>query len=264
MVYMPTKTNMSPWGIPPWALRAGGAAAGAGLMSYNRYYKGPSGGRGGVARGAVQTTVTGRSMKRKRTSFKSKVINVGPAKHLNWNTLNALTHDAMLTNCPTSGIVQGTAIGNRIGDQVELLALKLKGYFQTTNVSGAFQYRIIVGYSGEEYAGLASTFGTGLTTAQVFLPLTPQWTANGIVNPKAFTTLYDQTVDINSLVATTPDLMGVSVTIPLNKTFPYQESASVFGKDKNLYVLIVGEINGGVAGTTATGTASFSFDLIYK
>jgi len=219
---------------------------------------------GGFRKTAIQTSVNARSQKRRKVTFKSKVVNLEPTKHYNANTLNALSHDTMLTTCPTSGIVQGTGTGNRIGSQVELMALKIKGYFQTTAVSSAFQYRIIVGYSGEEYAGLGSVFGVGLTTAEVFLPLTAQWVANGIINPKAFTSLYDQTIDINSLVATTADLNGVSFTVPLNKTFPYQADTSAFGKDKNLYVLIVGEVNGGVAGVTASGVASFSFDLIYK
>lgn len=216
------------------------------------------------SKGATNTSTWSRLRKKRKTTFKSKVISLEPTKHYSFNTLTALLHDNLYTCVPTTGIVQGTAVGNRQGDQVELAALKVKGYFQSAAASNSYQYRIIVGYSGEEFL-FPNTFGlAGLQAVDVFHPLTPQWSANGIVNPKAFTVLYDETVDINSLVTATTDLVGISFTIPLNKTFPYQAPGSQFGKNQNLCAIIMGQVNAGASGITATGLASISMDLIFK
>lgn len=216
-------------------------------------------------RSAMQTMVHARRVKKPNSrSFRTKLMNTQPAKHYEGSTTTALTHGTVQCMNPTGGIVQGDTNAQRDGDFVHLAALKIKGIFQTAAATGAYSYRVIVGYSGEEY-NLPTVLGTGLTIAEVFLPnTTGNWIVNGIINPKAFTSIYDETIDINSEIAAATTLSSFSCTVPLDKKFPYQSAASTFGKDKNLYIIVVSAINGGVTGVTSTGLTVFSYDLIFK
>lgn len=261
MVYYPTKTNQSPWPRPPWQAVAGAGAAG--LMSYNRMYR-PSPSGNGYGRTTVNQLTNARtSFKRKRTSFKAKVLQAEPAKHYSFGSTQAMTHDTIYTLIPTGGITQGTGNTNRIGDTAHLAALKIKGYFQSASASNAYTFRLLVGWTGEEYA-LPTVFGIGLSAGEIFLPNTSAWQANGIVNPKTFTVLYDTNIDINSQVALTADLQSFAFSVPINQDFDYQAAGSTFGKSKNLAIVIIGEIAGGVSGATVTGLCSLSYDLIFK
>lgn len=203
--------------------------------------------------------------KRRRYSFKQKVKSTEPAKHSTVApSQNPMKADTLYTFSPTQAVTQGTGNTNRLGDSIELQALKVKGFFNTASPTGAYTFRIIVGFSGEEYS-VASTFGSGLGGTEIFLPsTTTNWVANGIVNPKAFTALYDQTFDINSMIASASENQSYAFTVPINQTFNYQASASTMGKFKNLYIVIVGNVFGGTTGTTDIGAAFMATDLIFK
>jgi len=84
------------------------------------------------------------------------------------------------------------------------------------------------------------------------------------VNPKAFTVLHDEVIDINSIVVATQETHALAFTIPVQTRFQYQASASQFGKTRNLVVVVTSFVPGGVTGTTATGTIQLSSDLIFK
>jgi len=201
-----------------------------------------------------------------RPSFAKKVRSLAPYKH---NTINdsantaTMTHNTIYTTNITAKVTQGVTNADRIGDFIHPVALKVRGLIVTTAVTGAFAYRILVGYSGEEYNVTASN--AGLTATELFLPSTGAFVAGqAIVNHKAFTVLYDETVDINSLVATAADRKTVQLKVSLSGKFPYQASTSSMGKTRNLYFVIIGHVVGGVAGTTSTGTGSFNSDLIFQ
>lgn len=218
-----------------------------------------------VTRGTTSTIVTG---KRKRAtnknSFAAKLMKAQPAKHYaNSSTFN-MTHNTLYTVVPTTGIVQGDTNAQRDGDFIHLAALKIKGAFISDTADGAYTYRILVGYTGEEY-NLPTVFGSGLGSTELFITNTPAASVTfGIVNPKAFTVIYDQSLDINSLTATGSDLASFSFTCPLDKKFPYQADGSVFGKSQNLAIVVMAFKSGGVTGTTAAGGISLSYDLIFK
>jgi len=206
-----------------------------------------------------------RAFKRRRYSFKSKVKATEPAKHSTVApTQNPMLADTLYTFSPTQAITQGTGNTNRIGDSIEIMALKVKGFFNTATPTGAYTFRVIVGWSGEEYAA-ASTFTSGLGATEIFLPNTVTgWVANGIINPKAFTVLYDQTWDINSMIAAASENQSYAFTVPINQTFNYQATAATMGKLKNLYVVIVGNVFGGTGGITQIGATFMATDLIFK
>jgi len=220
-----------------------------------------------VGRGYSRSTVTTKRKRKQLTSTIKRVItNDKPAKHLSFFTDIGLTHNNIVSMSPTQGVVQGDTNAQRDGDQIQLCALKLKGSFFAPTTANGYSYRIIVGYSGEEYATGTALTVAGLVDADMFLPNTGLGhRTNAINNPKAFTMLHDETVDVNSLITGVQDVYSYSLTIPLNDSkFYYQSSGSVYGKTKSLYVAIIPSVIGGALGITSCGIVHCSADLIFK
>lgn len=246
------------------------------MMKYNPYYKPalaaipymlarkPS----AVARGTqvARRFATGRKPVRQR-SLKSAIKQLEPARHFSFETNQLLLHNTMVTCVPTQGPVQGNSNINRTGDALYLCALKFQGFYLSSAPANFYSLRLLVGWTGEEVtsAGASSSFVSGLGLSEVFLPGTATLgTVNGIVNPKAFTCLYDITIDSNSQIVATNDGNSFKFTVPLNQSYDYQSSSSVQGKLKNLVVVAIGNVSGGVTGTTAAGNIICSMDLIFK
>lgn len=217
-------------------------------------------GKGGL------TTVSSRRMRRKRNmlvkSFKSKVKSINPAKHLSNSTGVTINNTEIYTLNFTSQIVEGTSNAQRLGDSVYLEALKLEGFFQSATAANCYRFRLLVGYSGEEY--VPSTLQTGnLVANQLFLPNTITTPSLGIINPKAFTVLYDEVHDLNSQVVDYRTIGSFRCTIPLKQQFPYQAQGSLLGKLKNLYAVVIAYA-ADVAVSVPIGSAVMSYDLIFK
>lgn len=180
------------------------------------------------------------------------------------STLNvSLLHSNFYGHNLTGAITQSSTMAGRQGDQIYLTHLLLKGFFSTPTTAGAYKYRVLVYYSGEEYnpAGLGASVGP----SEVFLPNTfGSFNVNGIPNLKAVTLLYDQTIDVNSTITGVSDIAGVDVRIPLNRKFAYQADGSAYGKKDNLYVTVLGHVVGGVVGVTASGSCFLSADVMFK
>lgn len=200
----------------------------------------------------------------KGKSFAHKLLQLEPAKHYANSSLTGLTHNTIYTVIPTTGIIQGDDNTTRTGDFIHLAALKIRMSMQTATAAAGYTYRVLVGYTGEEY-NLPTVLGAGLSSSELFIPNTAAtWTPNGVINPKAFTCLYDETIDINSLVATVQDTQTTSFTVNLDKRFPYQAAASIYGKNQNLAVVVCGGVTAGVTGTTSVGSVVLTYDLIFK
>lgn len=221
--------------------------------------------RSSVRTMGTQNMVTTKRKKRtSRRSFAAKLMNAQPAKHQSGQTIATLLHDQIWSFNATAAITQGDTNANRSGDYVHLAAIKIKGFFNAAATAGAYSYRIMVGYTGEEYAN-TSLSSTALTDTELFIPnTTANFRGAGLVNPKAFTCLYDETIDINSEIAATLSLKSYAFTVQLDKRFPYQASGSVFGKTQNLMVVVIGGVAGGSLGITAAGGTTLSYDLIFK
>lgn len=198
----------------------------------------------------------------RRKSFTRKVMDVFGAKHFTDQPSAIIPNVTPLTYNLTSKIVQGTNVAQREGDSIYLEALKIEGIIHSSVDSNAYKYRILVGYSGEETTAVSFS-NAGLTNAEIFLPGTFALAACGIVNPKAFTVLYDHVIDLNSQIAGDATVQSFRDTIQLKTKFPYQASASTYGKNKNLYVVVLG-YGVGLAVNDPTGTIFCSMDLIFK
>lgn len=209
-----------------------------------------------------------RPVRRSRSTLASKVRNLSAYKHNTQDdtTLTrTMTHNTLYTFVPTENIAQGDTNADRDGDQVHLTAFKLTGWFTTPATTSAVLYRLIICWCGEEFAGANVSFTTTGIASQVFLLNSGStFLATAQTNPKAITVLYDQLIDINSEIAATNTIRSFDTKVELNTRFPYQSTASGFGKFKNLTVFIVASIFGGTTGVTAAGSVLANGDLIFQ
>lgn len=242
-------------------------AASIGALAYQTRNPAYIGRRTRMGRSYTLTTTNKRRQQYRGNSFKRQVMKLHPAKHYTMDTAPLNTHNTILSMCPTQGITQGDGNTNRDGDAIHIESLKIKGTMITSAAAGAYQHRIIVGWSGEEIttANIATSLVSGLGSTEIFLPTTAgNWVPDGIINPKAFTCLYDETFDLNSQIALTQDLAALGFTVPIHQDFDYQATGSVMGKTRNLFVIVIAAVAGGVNGTTAAGQHLISADLIFK
>jgi len=214
--------------------------------------------------GVLTETATKKRKTTGKKSFKDQLFAQMAAKHDTGEQQIALLHNTMQTLNLTARITQGDANNSRDGDAIVLCGLKLKGFVHSHTSTNMFGYRLLIGYSGEEYN--RTTFGAGLVNDEVFLPNTAVTnTELGQINPKAFTVLHDERYTVNSQITDIRDREDFSVYIDLgNKKFPYQSAASIYGKDKSLYVVIVGNVFGGTTGTTIAGGCNITWDFVFK
>lgn len=239
-----------PYQIPPSAIK----------------YQGPGRLAKTKGRWGMSYTKTGtKKLKRRKgavRTFRQRVLNVAPAQHAVLQMDPLLLSNVIYTANVTALVTQGDSIGSRMGDGINLEALKLKGHLFSAAASNAYVYRIMVGYSGEEYASTTLVNTPSLSQAELFLG-TPTLNTQGIINPKAFTCLYDESFDINSQVDDAKTSATFDVTIPLKKKFVYQANASIYGKDKNLYIVVIG-VGADQSSATTIGQLTMQYDLIFK
>jgi len=171
----------------------------------------------------------------------------------------ALTSNQIYNFPLTAQITQGTTQANRTGDSIYLSALKLRGYIASPVTSSVYFYRIIVGFCNNTNTNV-SLLASGFTAADIFLNTPVNAYVNGIINPKAFTALYDTQFTVNSQIASASDGIHWADTVPINQKFQYDASNSALGKSKNLFILVIPT----AIGTTAAGSCAISTDLIFK
>lgn len=201
---------------------------------------------------------------RQKRTFQTALYKTVQSKHDTGEQAVSMTHNTLYTLNLTSRVTQGDTNSTRDGDAIIISGLKMKGFYNSNTTSGGYGFRIIVGYSGEEYSN--GTFASGLGTTEVFLPNTSGLlTTAAQINPKAFTVIYDERLTCNSQLADVRDRVEYGFHVPLNnKKFIYQSSGSALGKTNNLYVIITSDIILGTAGVTATGGTTITWDFIYK
>lgn len=210
------------------------------------------------------TTVKRKKPRSARSSLKKLMTSTLPTKQMTSQLSNSFLHSTLYTVNLTSQIIQGNNNQTRVGDSIYLSAVKINGAYFSANPAGAYTFRIIVGYSGEEYNN--TSFASGLGGSEIFLPNTfTNFTTLGIVNPRAFTVVHDSKIDVNSLIDGKVDISSFSYTVSLGGAkFDYQAAGSNLGKIKNLYVIVMADVAAGTPGTTVSGTTLISFDTIFK
>jgi len=166
--------------------------------------------------------------------------------------------NAVHTENVTAKIVQGTADGQRVGDAIHLTTLTFAFTAIANSLANYYKYRLIVGWSGEEYN--PGTWATGsMGTGEVFQSTFTD-AVNAIVNTKAFSPIYDQIIDVNSYINGFADGVTARATIKLDSKFLYQAAGSVYGKTRNLYILMVPFFNTGAP----TDCGGLQIDYVIK
>ena len=172
----------------------------------------------------------------------------------------ALAKNAIYNFPLTAQVIQGTAVGNRTGDSIYLAAFKFKGHLASNTTADAYSYRILVGFCNNINLNV-SLLAAGFSGLDLFLTAPSIGQQNGIINPKAFTALYDATFTINSQVSGAADILQVEDTVQINQKFAYEAPNSPLGKSKNLYFIV---IPFSVGAPATCGSCAFSTDLIFK
>lgn len=156
-------------------------------------------------------------------------------------TASAIAQDAICTFNITAQIAQGTADGNRVGDVIALERLVANVRWYTDSEAAFYQLRVLVFWSGEEHNPGTTNFSTsGFSYNQIFVGA-PLNNTGGVTNPKAVQVLYDNLVEINSNINGYEDGKTTRIDLRLPKgKFAYQEGGSIYGKLKNLYMVVIG------------------------
>jgi len=198
-------------------------------------------------------------------SFAKAVASTLPTKHYTQTLTKQLLHQSTFTNMISAALGQGTTNLDRIGDSLTLCALRISGNYATEVGANNYTFRIMVGFTGEEY-NLPTTLGTGLTSSELYLPNTSNiFASTGIINPKAFTKLHEEKFNVNSQISNVADLVSFDFTVPFNNMkFIYQSAGSIYGKTKNLVILVSGDVGGGTAGVSNSGNVIVACDFIFK
>lgn len=161
----------------------------------------------------------------------------------------------------TAKILQGTVDGTRVGDSIFLNSLHYNMCFAGGTSSSFYRFRILIGWSGEEYNPAGNLNVTGLTTSEIFIASAFD-TSSQIINTKAFTPIYDQILDVNSNIAAVADGRTVRGVLRLNQKFNYQAGSSVYGKTKNLYICVIPSYTGNTP--TTLGMVDYNVVLKYS
>lgn len=222
------------------------------------------------ARSRTTTTTKKRVTKSRSHSLKKAILGVSEAKHNTNHAAFALTHAEAFSFSPTQSVTQGTSRQNRIADEIYLEAIKIRGFINTDAEANAYTFRLMVLYSEKEYDNTVGTLGdipykkNAFGAGDLFQDNTgvaPLIT--GVVDSKRCTVLFDKTIDINSQTEDNYDIATISETIQLQKSFPYRTQGGVYGKNTNLYIVLI-PYHLPKTGHTTFGGATLDTDLIFK
>ena len=204
----------------------------------------------------------------KPASFAKRVRKViastAQLKHASNNSnVSSMDTDIMYFTSPTQNISPGTAINQRLGDQVKLKYLKVNGYFSAATLANAnAKFRVTVFYCPEARAA-SSVTSNAFTQAELFMPNSVNTTTCAMFDEKALTVLADLSIDLNSNVSTSQEIKSFAFTVPLkNAVLNFRESGSAFSHKRNLYIMVTGHTPV-VANVTDVGFFTYSYDLGY-
>jgi len=153
----------------------------------------------------------------------------------------SINNDDIHVLSPTQNIAPGTAINQRIGDQVKLKSLNINGFFSAATLANAnVKFRVSVFYCPEGKSASSGTTGA-FTAAELFQPNTATTPSYAQFDEKAVTVLADMTMDLNSNISTSQEVKSFVINIPLkNVKCNYKEAGSAFAMKKNIYIMVTG------------------------
>lgn len=171
-------------------------------------------------------------------------------------------HNTVYTQNPLGNIPQGSQIFARTGDEIHVNWIKYVFHFYNKNVVQNQKMRVMFVSADQEVRGSADSFGTGLTTGDIFMnyydPLI------SIPDFKKVTVLHDEIVSIPGQTVT-GQRTGVvkEFKFSLNRTHSYRTGSS-YKNGKNYYLVVIPHIEEGITGTTRAGNWDCQIMISYK
>lgn len=214
---------------------------------------------------------SGTKSKQKRAmySIAKKVVRstVEPKRFINnINEQTQLLQNTIYTHNVTELIVKGTDDDNRIGERMHLKNLLIDYQFHGVQTGEAVwkgfkkQARLLVLRSRHEFT--TSGWGSGFGSTELMEQQHVNHFMKGPILKENVTVLHDSLITYQSGSLTDKAVsckQGV-INIPLNCTFQYNDqfaTSSTFGKNWNLYIILIPHIPGGT--TSANSESEFNF-----
>jgi len=175
-----------------------------------------------------------------------------------------LKHNKVQTQNLLNFLVQGDTQYNRTGDNVYLETIKINATWEGPSVSSnGTTLRMMIVMHDDFFASNYIT-ATGLLIGDLNMTGTGiARTPSMITDPKKCTVLDDRTFTLNQSLAGVSEKCDIVYNVPLKRSFVFQPGTQE-GKDRNLYLVVVADISGGINDTTVCGQLYINQDLIYK
>lgn len=174
-----------------------------------------------------------------------------------------LAHQTIYSLNPLGNIVRGVNNNNRIGDEIFLEAIKLKGIILTNGTSAnTVHLRLMLIKTKQQYLGASDTWGSGVGSTDLFLATSSNLTI-GELDPKLCTKVYDHTHTLSPLISTQTLSKEFDLLVPIKQRFIFQTGTN-FGKFVNYYWVATAFQFGATSGTTTVALLNMNSDLIFK
>lgn len=156
---------------------------------------------------------------------------------------NALGHNTMYSVYPWQALNQGTSGSTRVGDQVFLRHMKMRGYASNTTVLPTIKYRILGVWLDKKYPN-ATTVATATSAYQTIAPVSTDlfFTTHSILstalinNKLEHQVVFDRLIEIKTEVGTR-ETKRFDIDVPIMKKVTLQTDNLL--KDSQFYVIII-------------------------
>jgi hypothetical protein len=203
-----------------------------------------------------------------KTLKKRSAVPLAPNSHLiNLNGTvsgTAFKHNGIYTANPLYGISQGTTDSSRIGDTIHIDHISLRWLVETLNgttPSNPAIVRFMVVALTQQYAN--SNFTSGVGSTDMFYAINQGAVVNARVDSRLCKVLCDETVSINSMVASTESMAIGEMHCTIDAPFEFR-TGTQYGSAMNLYILAIPYTAGGTSGTTLVGNFSYDYTVAFR
>lgn len=244
-----------------------------------RWYLDASSGIGGPLIGGVSVkagsgTISKRAIK---TIVKKELVKDSETKFSNQNENFATRIQSQVyTYAPLQTYpLPGSTYYQRIGSDIYLRNLVLKFNFQNSGVNAAspgpfpiVRFRIMAFWADSQLVvtpGTGGVFGSGVGTSQLFFGSTVG-TANALINNKLdHVMILDKTIVVKADYAGELKSSIQTISLKLNKKVTFHnDTAPMFLKDKQLYVVVIPYAVGGTDAISVVGGFCCDMMITYK
>lgn len=175
---------------------------------------------------------------------------------------NVLTQNTMYTLSPIQGLIQGVAENQRVGQQVFMRHLKIRGSITNNVATPSVYYRVLVCWLDEQFVQ-----GWAFVTGQINQPLLFYGSGNlttALLNNKTGAKVICDRYYYNvAQYSGNYKIRKFSIDCPLFEKVTFN-TTGVLLNQKQLYVVIIPFTPGGINDTTAVGELRVSSILSYK